>query len=402
MSINYRIENSTFLIAIPKLLNDRGYNSLIITNSDFDDSNYQKDYIKTFHLKNFNKVKPSEVEKKTSKTIQKNNYLKDIKSYFYLYKKEIIKLQNYKKFSEKIQNYIDDNKIEVQKICVIDTESLFVAYEINKNNKSFDFIYNSMELSFWDINRPFLVKMYFSYLFKKNLKICQFITLQDNDRKKYFLSKVKTKIPIEILPVGIDGEINTIKSNFLRDKFNIDTNKIIVLYSGSITSWACVYEIVENAINWKNDKCLVINGWVSNEEYFNKLKEISLKSNNIYINTEPVKWEDLDNLIASADIGLAIYKESDLNTQAIASSSNKLGVYSKSGVPIVINDTFSTKKMFETLKWGEGINQLNDLEDKIDNITSNYSHYNKNAYIAFDKYYNLKILSQKFIEKLTN
>jgi triphosphoribosyl-dephospho-CoA synthetase len=91
-----------------------------------------------------------------------------------------------------------------------------------------------------------------------------------------------------------------------------------------------------------------------------------------------------------------------INTQAISSSSNKLGVYSKSGIPVIINDTFSTKKMFEETKWGEGIVKENELESKIDEISSNYDFYRNNAFNAFDKYYNLNLLSKELLHFLKN
>jgi hypothetical protein len=401
ISINYRIQNSTFLVSIPRLLNERGLNSVIVTNTEFSISNYNQHYLKVLQLSNLNYESKNRDETSRYKLNKKNSFLFDLKRYFYNYKKEYIKYKELVKYSISIKEYIIENNLDVSCICSIEPDSLFIGSILNKNRK-YGFCYNSMEISHWEQTKLFVIKKIINFIFKNNISNVDLITIQDSDRKKYFLEKIKTKVPIEILPVGIDGDTNKIKSDYLRKKFQIENDKFIILYSGSITSWACVHEIIKTAIDWANDKSLVINGWISNLEYYEKLKEVSKLSKNIYINTEPVKWEDLDNLVASADIGLAIYRDSDLNCQAISSSSNKLAVYSKSGIPVIINDTFSTKAMFEKHKWGESVGDIVEIEEKINCILEDIESYKRNAFNAFNAYYNLKILSKDFLDYLTS
>ena len=133
---------------------------------------------------------------------------------------------------------------------------------------------------------------------------------------------------------------------------------------------------------------------------FKQINELANTNTNIYLSTDPVLWDELDTLVSSADIGLAIYHSTDENEQSISSSSNKFAIYAKSGVPLITNLTPSTDLLFKETPWGEGILIIEELESKVKRIINDLEMYKEKSFEAFEKYYNLSSLSKEFINEL--
>lgn len=402
LSLNYRVENSTFLQSIPTLLAEKGTHSVIITNTSIPSSCQNNDFVTYHSLIKDNEIEPygnSTLKQSKSNAIKLPLILSNIKTLLYKIKKEYLWLSRIDKMSSQVLEYLGSIDYEISKTCAIEVDSLFCASKVVKVLHS-DLVYCSMELSFWDIKKPILIRMFLDQLFRIKLYNVKAISIQHSERKSVFIRNTRTQKPFILLPVGVLGPANTVKSNYLRQKFNIPSHQKIVLYAGSIRSWASVLELANDAINWSNDFCLVINGWVGDVDYFKSIQEVSHHSNNIYINTAPVSWHELDQLIASADIGLAIYRDSDDNKQTTASSSNKYAIYAKSGLPIVTNLTPSTLRLFNETRWGEGVESIGGLAAAIQKIGARNGEYRQKAFEAFDKYYNLSVLGQEFIKEL--
>jgi hypothetical protein len=264
------------------------------------------------------------------------------------------------------------------------------------------FSYCSMELGNHSFFRNRLLTKGFNYIFHKAVRNAQVITAQDLDRasllsEEFCISKDR----VMLMPLGTTERKNIEKTDFVFQRLGIPRNKKIILYAGSIGECEGVKEISESVKNWPQEYCLVIHGYVdkNNNQYLNSILPL-VDNNKIYISTDVVNWEDLDQLLCSAYISIAAYYMQDDNTRFISVSSNKLANYSRCGLPVIISHSENLRKMFGFVRWGETFSNYKDIASCILKIEADYDAYRKNCFKAFDEFYDFNRHGIKFIEKL--
>jgi hypothetical protein len=70
-----------------------------------------------------------------------------------------------------------------------------------------------------------------------------------------------------------------------------------------------------------------------------------------------------------------------------ALSSEKIARYAKVGVPVITMKNESYQKVFESCKFGEMVERIDEIPEKIKMIEANYDLYRENACRAFEMYY---------------
>ncbi len=271
-------------------------------------------------------------------------------------------------------------------LIVVEPEGL-MAYHFSEVTTPF--IYFSLELNnlSFEKNRP--RDIFMRITLKKHIKRAAFTIIQDKIRKEVF--RVDNHIPLShkfvYLPVSFRGEINRRRTDYFRNKFGIPHKKRIVLYAGSIMPWACIKEIVVSVENWDERFVFVIHGARFDDEYLKRLREISLKSNRIYISTDWVDYEDLNNLISSSDIGIFLYSDETLNNCLTLNASGKAAAYLRSGLPVVTKNFEGIKDFYEKTGCGECFDSFEQIGELLLIIDSDYSRYRENAFETFLSYY---------------
>ena len=177
-----------------------------------------------------------------------------------------------------------------------------------------------------------------------------FAICQDKVRVKHL--SIENRIPLEkiiTIPMGGRFAKKGEKNSYLYESLEIDKEKKIALFIGSITRWSMVDFIIESAQTWPDDWVLVIHPRYGMNQgvffYYEKYKEL----NNIYFSLESVS--DLNRMykiIHSADIGIALYKPQKNikknitldgnNIRYIGMASGKIATYFQHGLPIIINE----------------------------------------------------------------
>jgi glycosyltransferase involved in cell wall biosynthesis len=116
------------------------------------------------------------------------------------------------------------------------------------------------------------------------------------------------------------------------------------------------------------------------------LREIN--SNNLFLSLEPLPYEQIDKIYASATIGLAFYKDWDNNLSQISKASGKLSQYLKHGKPVLVNNLESLSQVVEKYKIGvvikDPLNTL-EIEAAIETILNNYAFYSENTKTCFEE-----------------
>lgn len=313
-----------------------------------------------------------------------NSYLKDIQYY--------IKEQVWRSSSIlKKKNY--------DLVFGVNDKGLIKAAHYLRNNRT-PIIYLSYEIYFWDE-----LLTYVDYKEKrlevKASQLVDLVVIQD-ERRAELLARENNidEKKFAYLPVAPRLTKKFNNSQYLREKFEIPNEKIVVLHSGSFENWTYPEELLNNAKKWPNNVVLVIHTRYKldrKDKYFNIITE--QKPRNIILSTDPLDNESYEKMICSADIGLVLYKQIpkskyvQKNIETIGLSSGKFSYYMKYGLPTIAIGPKTYTELLKEYKFGFSIKTFDEMSYALTKTISNYSKYSKEAYrlfsekLAFDLYW---------------
>jgi len=396
----YGLGNSPSLINAAKYLVTKGFCVDFFTcgtflgNAHFDDSRIQIHNISDINkpspakgilskikwalycrIKNFLRLLPW----KTQLNIEENNIDKSIR-YFIKYIRTIMGVTKYR--------------------CLIGVEPLgmMAAYQLSLQTVT-PFAYYNMELHLESDRvtpNDFIVKE----IEKKFHKFALFTIVQDIERGR-LISKENGIREDSIIPVPVcaEGEPFKVKTSNLRDRFRLAADIRIIIYAGFIADWAMCVEIAESAQSWPENWVLIFHthGY-NNENYIKKVRRF--ESSKVLFSLSPVPYEELPAFLASADIGIALYRDLGANFTLIRSASGKLAHYLKSGLPVVVNSYPGVSNMVDQYRCGIPINHVNQLQEAINKIFENYQQMHYGAYLCYEDNYRLSRYFSKVVERI--
>ncbi len=97
-------------------------------------------------------------------------------------------------------------------------------------------------------------------------------------------------------------------------------------------------------------------------------------------------FQEIDKIYSSADIGFALYGDQDLNHQYTGMSSGKLFNFMKACVPMITNDTPSSKKAVEETGCGVCIKDISEIGKAIYQILENETEFRMNCKRSFERF----------------
>lgn len=173
------------------------------------------------------------------------------------------------------------------------------------------------------------------------------------------------------------------KPDYLRQKFGINSEKSIILMVGGINETTLAYELAKVAKNWPSSWHLVLHGF-STPEYLDMISR-TIDRGKITLSTDLVSMNELSKLIASSDVGLALYPNT--NTNFYEMTSGKIGQYFRCGIPVIANNFPNLIDLVESSIAGLCLNSLGELPEAIENILKDYKKFSINAFKAYSTYY---------------
>ena len=167
--------------------------------------------------------------------------------------------------------------------------------------------------------------------------------------------------------------------------------------AGFIADWAMCAEIAESAQSWPKNWVLIFHthGY-NNKSYINKVRRF--ENSNLLFSLSPVPYEELPAFLASADIGIALYRDLGSNFTLISSASGKLAHYLKSGLPVVVNSYPGVSKIVKQYNCGIAIDGPDQLQEAISNIFDNYQQMHSGAYLCYEDNYRLSHYFAKVVD----
>lgn len=143
---------------------------------------------------------------------------------------------------------------------------------------------------------------------------------------------------------------------------------------------------------------LVLHGWGTSAT----IKEVKAldRREKVKMSIEMVPSGRLQEVVASADIGLAFYSPTINNDRMTAFSSEKMALYAQCGVPFIAFDYPGYRRLANEDQFGLVIDSIEDMPDVINRILTSHEEFRQNAYQAFDKYYNFASNFFRVIESI--
>lgn len=188
------------------------------------------------------------------------------------------------------------------------------------------------------------------------------------------------------LPVAPSGTLEREKSNYLRDRHNIPEDHTIVLISGSFENWTCANEILDSLSEWPEKFVLVVHSKLKVNEkkrYIRKINGAGLT--NIILSNDSLPIGEYEQLVASADMGLVMYKAIppsrylQKNIGNIGLASGKFSFYVKHGIPVISLTQKIYEELFKEYKFGANIHSLDALPDALIKVRSRMNYHRKEA-----------------------
>jgi glycosyltransferase involved in cell wall biosynthesis len=226
-------------------------------------------------------------------------------------------------------------------------------------------------------------------------KKAAFVITQDKERAELLArdNDISTG-RILCIPNSPLGKAERRQSDYLRIKYNISADKKIILHSGSIYTWTCILELIHSTFAWPADWVLVCHtrhaSSTLNPEYLTALRYLG-KLGKVIFSFDPLPQEEYPLLVQSADIGVAFYSIQNTTTYTqdnirfIGLSSGKLAYYLQSGLPVLVNEIPSLRRLVTTYKCGLVVDDPADTHYAIKHLLSDYETYSNNAVECFRK-----------------
>lgn len=260
-------------------------------------------------------------------------------------------------------------------------------------------VYYNMELHFSpDIStaNEFVAKN----IEKKFNKFTLFTITQDRERARMLSEENSiSEDSIVTVPVCADGEPFMEKTSYLRERLGLGEDARIILYAGFIVDWAMCEELAISAQSWPNNWVLVLHshGYFDGR-YMEKIKKY--EGERVHFSSTPVPYEELPALLASADIGIALYRDLGKNFTLISSASGKLAHYLKSGLPVIVNSYRGVAQVVAKYVCGISVDNPSEIKDAVKNIFDNYEKMRSGAYLCYEENYRFSRHFIKVVQKI--
>lgn len=187
-----------------------------------------------------------------------------------------------------------------------------------------------------------------------------------------------------LLPVSEPAEPCPESSRLLRDQLGISQEKKILLYYGVVRPERDSLTVAAIADDLPDNWVLVFHG-PCHDDVAQKILEKSAKCK-ILMSRTFVPSAQREQLIKSADVGLSIYRQTSENDRLTGSSSEKIALYLKCGVPIIGHDNESYAHIW-TLGGGLPVSEVDQIPFALARMAPRLDDYRKSARRVYEEHY---------------
>ena len=246
------------------------------------------------------------------------------------------------------------------------------------------------------IFKTLLIQMrFFSKLWERKFIKSVDLILTTNENYKLYLKENYNVSNIIITP-NYPEHCELQKTMDIYEDFDIEKNKIIVLYHGALNEGRYLREIVRSSEHFDENIILII---IGNGPLENELKNLnSIAKNKIHFKNL-LPYENLLSYISGASIGLMLIKHINLSKKyALA---NKVTEYMAAGICVLGSNSPENSKIISKYNSGKTMDLINEysIANEINNLAKSRSELDKlgvNGRLAFEKSLNWNIVKTDF------
>jgi glycosyltransferase involved in cell wall biosynthesis len=264
------------------------------------------------------------------------------------------------------------------------------------------FFFWSLELSF-DADSRHPRKRLLRNLERRACRKSSWIVVQDRAREKALIAENRPGHTRTLLvPNAPLGEPHIEPSDLLYRRLRIAPELQIVLHAGILDYQVLALEMADSVRSWPPQYCLVLH---TNERkprgdpYIQQIRD--LHDERVFLSLDPVGLKEVDSLMSSAYIGLAIYsREIGLNAQLIPFASGKIPSYLRNGVPVIASDQPGVRELLDAYRCGIAISSLDEIPAALESISHNYDNYRAGAIECYLREYEFSTHFDKVIDAI--
>jgi glycosyltransferase involved in cell wall biosynthesis len=212
--------------------------------------------------------------------------------------------------------------------------------------------------------------------------------IQDPDRARVLFEHNgldMAKATIFYVPVSVLGGPYRPRSGYLHESLAIPRVQKIILYFGNIWERRYVLELTQAAQGFPDDWTLVMHGEAA-VSTMEKIKGMDRRQK-VILSQKMVPAERIQEIIASADVGLLFYSGETQNERLTAFASEKMALYMQCGVPFVGFDYPGFRRLADEDRCGVVVSRIEQLPEAIAVILRSHDPFRQNAHRAFGKHY---------------
>jgi len=194
-----------------------------------------------------------------------------------------------------------------------------------------------------------------------------------------------------LLPVAPSALPRAARSEALRRRLGVAAHQTLVLHAGSFSAFTYADELLQDVSRWPPDAVLVVHGRKHPGPQDIHLRRLQrLKAANVVYSGQPMAAEDYETLIASADIGLALYKPNprspyeQRNIAEIGLSSGKFAFSMKYGLPVVSIRQPTYRALLADYPFGLDLDAIDELPAAIGALQNDLERHRAAARRLFD------------------
>ncbi len=264
-------------------------------------------------------------------------------------------------------------------------------------------------LFFWSLELSFASEMRspLKRLLKSTERIAcrraRWIVVQDPLRAEALLRENRPgHSRVLLVPNSPAGRGAIRRSDYLHRYLGLPREQRILLHAGMMDPGVLCLELAQAVSKWPEPYALVLNaGFRRSPDAPDISRLLAGDHPRVHVKLEPAPEDELDDLIASARFGLAVYAESyGPNYTLIVSASGKLPSYLRNGIPVICQDFPGMREMIEGYGCGAVIRKLDEIPAAIERMEQDYEGYRRRALECYTREYEFSRHFRKVLDAL--
>lgn len=215
------------------------------------------------------------------------------------------------------------------------------------------------------------------------------LTIEHDEHRRMLLSR-DLGVPLErilVVPNSPRGPARPASSTLLHRRLNVDPSTRLLLSPGTLNEHFASSLVVSAAQTLpENWRCVLHSAQPRSRDdpYIRHLMSLN-PSGRVLFSLDPLPYAQLDDLLASASAGIALYaSELGENIAAVGLASGKLSHFLKLGVPVIVSPLPGLADFVRQHRVGEVLEQPQQLPELLARIDADREGYRARALHCFD------------------